>query len=39
MDFHVTLLTEYKNDEQNTDIDKIAKLDDEYTDIAEVLNH
>ena len=39
MDFHVTLLTEYKNDEQNTNIEKVAKLDDEFADIAEVLNH
>jgi hypothetical protein len=39
MDFHVTLLTEYKNDEQNTNIDKVAKLDDEFADVAEVINH
>ena len=39
MDFHVTLLTEYKNDERNTNIDKVAKLDDEFADVAEVINH
>ena len=39
MDFHVTLLTEYKNDDENTDITKVAKLDDEFADVAAVLNH
>jgi len=38
-DFHVKLLTEYKNDTQNTDITNIAKLDDEYADIVQVINH
>ena len=39
MDFHVTLLTEYKNDKQNTNIDRVAKLDDEFADVATVINH
>ena len=39
MDFHVTLLTEYKNDDENTNITKVAKLDDEFADVAAVLNH
>ena len=39
MDFHVKLLTEYKNDERNTNIDRVAKLDDEFADVATVINH
>ena len=38
-DYHVKLLTEYKHDEVNSDIDKVAKLDEEYSDIVEVLDH
>ena len=38
-DFHVTLLTEYKHDDNNKDVDKVAKIDDEYSDIVDVLDH
>ena len=38
-DFHVKLLSEYKHDENNINIDRVAKLDDEYSDIIDVLNH
>jgi hypothetical protein len=39
MDYHVKLLTEYKHDEVNSNIEKAAKLDDEYADIVQVLDH
>jgi len=39
MDYHVKLLTEYKHDEVNSNIEKAAKLDDEYADIVKVLGH
>ena len=38
-DFHVTLLIEYKHDENNTNVDKVAKIDDEYADMVNVLDH
>ena len=38
-DFHVKLLSEYKHDDNNVDVDRVAKLDDEYADITSVLNH
>ena len=38
-DYHVKLLTEYKHDELNSDIHKVAKLDEEYADIVGVLDH
>ena len=37
--YHVKLLTEYKHDEINSDIHKVAKLDEEYADIVGVLDH
>ena len=38
-DFHVKLLSKYKHDEVNSNVDKAAKLDDEYADIAGVHGH
>ena len=38
-DFHVKLLSEYKHDNNNIDVDRVAKLDDEYDDIIDVLDH
>ena len=38
-DFHVKLLSQYNHDEQNTDIVKTAKIDEELTDVTQVLNH
>ena len=38
-DFHVKLLSPYNNDENNTDIEKVAKIDDELSDIAKVIAH
>ena len=38
-DFHVKLLTEYKYDENNINIYRVAKLDDEYADIVDVIDH
>ena len=38
-DYHVKLLTSYKHDETNSDIQKVAKLDEEYADIVGVLDH
>ena len=38
-DFHVKLLSEYKHDDNNMDVDRVAKLDDEYDDIIDVLDH
>ena len=38
-DFHVKLMTEYKHDDLNSDIQKVAKLDKEYADIVGVLDH
>ena len=32
-------MTEYKHDELNSDIQKVAKLDEEYADIVGVLDH
>ena len=39
MDYHVKLLTEYKHDEVNTNIEKAAKLDDEYAEITSVIDN
>ena len=36
-DSHIKLLSEYKHDENNINIDRVAKLDDEYSDIIDVL--
>ena len=33
------LLSPYNNDENNTDIEKVAKIDDELSDIAKVIAH
>ena len=38
-DFHVKLLTQYNHDELNSDINKVAKIDEEFTEITQVLNH
>ena len=38
-DFHVKLLSEYKHNENNMNIGRVAKLDDEYSDIIDILNH
>ena len=38
-DFYVKLLSEYKHDEVNSNVNKAAKLDDEYVDIAGVHGH
>ena len=38
-DYHVKLLSEYKHDELNSDIQKVAKLDEEYANIVGVLDH
>ena len=33
------LLTQYNHDELNSDINKVAKIDEEFTEITQVLNH
>ena len=38
-DFHVTKLSEYNVDEDNEDITRAAKIDDEYADITSVIDH
>ena len=38
-DYHVKLLSQYNHDEVNTDINKVAKIDEELTDITQVLSH
>ena len=38
-DFHVKLLTQYNHDELNSDINKVAKIDEEFSEITQVLNH
>ena len=38
-DFHVTKLSEYNIDEENDDIVRVAKIDDEYVNITSVINH
>ena len=38
-DFHVKLLTQYNHDELNSDIKKVAKIDEEFSEITQVLNH
>ena len=38
-DFHVTKLSEYNVDEDNEDIVRAAKIDDEYADITSVIDH
>ena len=38
-DFHVTKLSEYNVDEDNEDIIRAAKIDDEYADITSVIDH
>ena len=38
-DFHVKLLTQYNHDEINSDIKKVAKIDEEFSEITQVLNH
>ena len=38
-DNHVKLLNEYKHDEISSDIDKVAKLDEEYANIVGVLDY
>ena len=38
-EFRVKLISECKHDENNTNIDKVAKLDDEYSDIFDLLDH
>ena len=38
-DFHDLLLSEYKHDENNMNIDRVANLDNEYSDIIDVLDH
>ena len=38
-DFHALLLSEYHHDNENSDIQKVAKIDEEFQDISSVLNH
>jgi hypothetical protein len=40
-DYHVRLRSEYKHDENNInmDVDRVAKLNDEYASITSVLDH
>ena len=38
-DFHVLLLSEYLHDDDNSDIYKVAKIDEEFQEISSVLNH
>ena len=38
-DFHVLLLSEYHHDDDNSDIYKVAKIDEEFQEISSVLNH
>ena len=38
-DYHVKLLSQYNHDEVNTDINKVAKIDEELADITQVLSH
>ena len=38
-DFYVTKLSEYNIDEENDDIVRVAKIDDEYVNITSVINH
>ena len=40
-DFHIKLLSEYKHDQNihNMNNDRVAKLDDEYADIIDILGH
>ena len=35
----VKLLSQYNHDELNSDINKVAKIDEEFTEITQVLNH
>ena len=37
--YHVTLLSQYNHDDVNTDIIKVAKIDQELRDITQVINH
>ena len=39
VDFHVKLLSAYNHDENNSDIIKVAKIDEELSDIVKILNH
>ena len=39
VDFHVKLLSAYSHDENNSDIIKVAKIDEELSDIVKILNH
>ena len=38
-DFHVELLSQCSHDEQNADVVKAAKIDEELTDVTQVLSH
>ena len=38
-DFHVLLLSECHHDDDNSDIYKVAKIDEEFQEISSVLNH
>ena len=38
-DFHVKLLTQYNHDELNSDINKVAEIDEEFSEITQALNH
>ena len=38
-DFHVLLLSEYHHDNDNSNIYKVAKIDEEFQEISSVLNH
>ena len=38
-DFHVKLLSQCNHDELNSDISKVAKIDEEFSEITQVLNH
>ena len=39
VDFHVKLLSPYKHDDNNSDITKVAKIDEELADLVKVINH
>lgn len=38
-DFHVKELSEYKRDENNSNVNKVAKLDEEYVDMIDAFDH
>ena len=37
--FHIKFLTEYKHDANNTNVDRVAKLDSKCADVVDVIDH